>query len=53
MNYAYYGYDIDKRNPFARIIIIGEGKGATPKEPFSVQERRICKAIACLGVSYA
>ena len=33
LNYAYYEYDIDKRNPFARIIIKGEGKDATPREP--------------------
>ena len=38
LNYAYYEYDIDKRNPFARIIIKDEGKDATPREPFSVEE---------------
>lgn len=38
MNFAYWEYDIDKRNPFARIIIKGEGKDATPREPFSVAE---------------
>ncbi len=38
MNFAYWEYDIDKRNPFARIIIKGEGKDATPREPFSVVE---------------
>ena len=24
LNYAYYEYDIEKRNPFARVIIKGE-----------------------------
>ena len=38
MNYAYYEYDIDKRNPFARIIIKDEGKDATPREPFTGDE---------------
>jgi len=38
LNFAYYEYDIDKRNPFARILIRGEGKDATPREPFSVVE---------------
>ena len=38
INFAYWEYDIDKRNPFSRIIIKGEGKDATPREPFSVVE---------------
>ena len=38
LNFAYYEYDIDKRNPFARIIIKGEGKDVTPRQPFSVAE---------------
>lgn len=38
INYAYYEYDIDKRNPFARIIIKGENKDITQREPFSVAE---------------
>ena len=31
MNYAFYEYDIDKRNPFARIIIKGEGREPSPQ----------------------
>ena len=38
LNYAYYEYDIDKRNPFSRMIIKDEGKDATPREPFTKQE---------------
>ena len=38
LNFAYWEYDIDKRNPFARVIIRGEGKDATKPEPFSVAE---------------
>ncbi len=37
-NYAIYELDLPHRNPFARIIIKGEGKDATPREPFSVAE---------------
>ncbi len=37
-NYAIYELDLPHRNPFARIIIKGEGKDATPREPFSVVE---------------
>ncbi|MBT5822318.1 MAG: tyrosine-type recombinase/integrase [Rhodobacteraceae bacterium] len=38
LNFAYWEYDIDKRNPFSRIIIKGEGKDVTSREPFSVAE---------------
>ncbi|WP_435229508.1 tyrosine-type recombinase/integrase [Pseudopelagicola sp. nBUS_20] len=37
-NYAIYELDLPHRNPFARIIIKGEGKDATTREPFSVVE---------------
>ena len=37
-NYAIYELDLPHRNPFAKIIIKGEGKDATPREPFSVAE---------------
>ena len=37
-NYAIFELDLPHRNPFARIIIKGEGKDATPREPFSVAE---------------
>jgi len=37
-NYAIFELDLPHRNPFARIIIKGEGKDATPREPFSVVE---------------
>ncbi len=37
-NYAIYELDLPHRNPFSRIIIKGEGKDATPREPFSVAE---------------
>ena len=38
MNYAFYEYGIDKRNPFARIIIKGEGRDVTTRQPFSKDE---------------
>ncbi|EET49308.1 tyrosine-type recombinase/integrase [Thalassobium sp. R2A62] len=38
LNFAYWEYDIDKSNPFSRVIIKGEGKDATSREPFSVVE---------------
>lgn len=38
LNYAYYEYDIEKRNPFARITIKGEGKDSVARQPFSVAE---------------
>ena len=38
LNYAYYEYDIEKRNPFARVIIKGEGKDSVSRQPFSVAE---------------
>jgi len=37
-NYAIYELDLPHRNPFSRIIIKDEGKDATPREPFSVDE---------------
>ncbi|EBA03604.1 Phage integrase [Rhodobacterales bacterium HTCC2150] len=37
-NYAIYELDLPHRNPFSRIIIKGEGKDATTREPFSVVE---------------
>ena len=37
-NYAIYELDLPHRNPFARIIIKGEGKDTIPREPFSVAE---------------
>ena len=37
-NYAIYELDLPHRNPFSRIIIKGEGRDSTPREPFSVAE---------------
>ena len=49
LNFAYYEYDIDKRNPFARIIIKGEGKDVTPRQPFTLAE---LKALYSASLSY-
>ena len=38
LNYAYYEYDIEKRNPFARVTIKGEGKDSVARQPFTVAE---------------
>ena len=35
LNYAYYEYGIDKRNPFFRMSIKDEGRDATPRKPFT------------------
>lgn len=49
-NYAIYELDLPHRNPFARIIIKGEGKDATPREPFSVVElKTLCKQSISFG----
>ncbi len=37
-NYAIYELDLPHRNPFSWIIIKGEGRDSTPREPFSVAE---------------
>ena len=37
-NWAAYELDLDRRNPFTRLIIRGEGKDAETREPFSVDE---------------
>ncbi|EBA02079.1 Phage integrase [Rhodobacterales bacterium HTCC2150] len=37
-NYAIYELALPHRNPFSRILIKGEGKDATTREPFSVAE---------------
>ena len=39
-NWAAYELDLEKRNPFAHLIIKGEGKDAEIREPFSVSELR-------------
>jgi integrase len=38
VNWAAYELDLQKRNPFARLIIRGEGSDAQSRQPFSVPE---------------
>ena len=37
-NWAAYELDLERRNPFAHLLIKGEGKDAQKRKPFSVTE---------------
>ncbi|MFN3259736.1 MAG: tyrosine recombinase XerC [Pikeienuella sp.] len=40
LNHGYAEFDIEKRNPFGRLLIQGEGEDATKREPFTTDELR-------------
>ena len=40
LNYAYQELEIDKRNPFSKMTIIGEGLDAAKRGTFTEQELR-------------
>ena len=48
LNYAYSELDSDKRNPFARLLIPGEGEDKSKRDVFTIEQLRegYCKALS-------